>query len=104
MQENLTQPKQFESPISIVVPAGTSQTISFPQTFFGFGVSIILTNLDGAAIATYRINGATQPLLTMLGGDFRTLSGVRIDLLEINAAIGGDFQVQVVRLPLIGAK
>jgi len=100
MKDKLIQPPSFESPISVIVPAGATQTISFPQTFFGFGTAIIITNLDPSAVATYQINGASQPTLTLLGGDFRTLNGIKIDLITVTAAIGGAFQIQAIRLPL----
>ena len=91
---------QLETPISVIVPAGTTQTISFPQNFFGFGTSVIITNND-VLVATYQINGETQPVLTLAGGAFRTLNNVKLDLLTITAGAGGSVQVVAVRNPLV---
>ena len=96
----VTPPKELESPISVVVPAGTTQTISFPQEFFGFGTSIIITNLDSVNVATYQINGETQPVLTLGAGDFRTLNNVKLSLITITAGAVGATQLQAIRKPL----
>jgi len=93
-------PTQLEEPISVIIPAGTTQTISFPQQFFGFGTSIIITNLDGTNPCSYQINGETQPILTLLSGDFRTLNSVKLSMIRIIAGALGDVQIQVVRNPL----
>jgi len=82
------------APISIIVPAAGSRTISFPDEFFGIVVSFIITNLDAAAVATYRINGATQPLLTLGADSFRAIDDTKVHLLEINASAGGATQLQ----------
>ena len=82
------------APISVIVAAATSRTISFPNEFFGELVSFLLTNLDAAAVATYRINGLTQPLLTLGADSFRGIDDTKIRLLEINAAAGGAAQLQ----------
>jgi len=93
-------PTQLEEPISVIVPTGTTRTISFPQEFFGFGTSIIITNLDGANVATYQINGETQPVLTLGAGDFRTLNSIKLSMIRITAGAAGAVQIQVIRNPL----
>lgn len=93
-------PTQLEEPISVVIPAGTTRTISFPQEFFGFGTSIIITNLDAANNATYQINGETQPVLTLAPDAFRTLNSVKLSLITVTAGAAGAVQIQAVRNPL----
>jgi len=81
-------------PVSAIVDAGTSRTFSFPDEFFGICVSLILTNLDGGAVATYRINGESSELLTLGADAFRTFDDTKITLLTVNASAGGATQIQ----------
>jgi len=82
------------APISVVIPAAGSRTISFPDEFFGLAVSFIITNLDAAAVATYRINGGSNPLLTLGADSFRAVDDTKIHLIEINASAGAATQLQ----------
>jgi len=82
------------APISLIVLAGTSRTIVFPNEFFGIAVSLIITNLDGAAVATYQIGGESQPLLTLAADSFRTFDDAKISKITINASAGGATQLQ----------
>jgi len=93
------QNPELSSPISVVIPAGTTQTISFPQQFFGFGTAVIISNND-VLVATYQINGETQPVLSLAGGAFRTLNGVGLSLITVTAGAGGSVQIQAIRKPL----
>jgi len=91
----------LEEPISFIVAAGTTVTTSFPQTFFRFASSIIITNLDAANVATYQINGESQPILTLAAGDFRTLNGIKVALITIVAGAAGAVQVQAIGRPIV---
>jgi len=93
--------EQLEEPISYIVAAGATNTTSFPQNFFRFASSVIITNLDGANTATYQINGEAQPVLTLAAGDFRTLNGIKISLLTIVAGAAGAVQVQAIGQPIV---
>lgn len=93
-------PSQLEEPISVIVAAGATQTVSFPQEFFGFGTSLIITNLDATNVATYQINGETQPVLTLAANAFRTLNNVKLSLITIVAGAAGAVQIQAIRNPL----
>jgi len=90
-------------PVSALVPAGTSRTFSFPDEFFGVCVSMILTNLDGGAVATYQINGESSTILTLGADAFRTFDDTKITLLTINASAGGATQLQA-QVQLIQSK
>jgi len=89
------------SPISLIVPAAGARTIFFPSEFFGIAVSLIITNLDAAGIATYQIGGQSQPLLTLAADAFRTFDNAKISLITINASAGGATQLQA-QVQLIG--
>ena len=93
-------PNQLEEPISVIVAAGATQTISFPQQFFGFGTSLIITNLDATNVATYQINGETQPVLSLQADAFRTLNNIKLSLITIVAGAAGAVQIQAIRNPL----
>jgi len=89
------------APVSVIIPAGTSRTIFFPSEFFGIAVSLIITNLDGAAVSTYQIGGESQPLLTLAADSFRTFGDAKISIITINASAGGATQLQA-QVQLIG--
>jgi len=80
--------------VKVVVAAGLTRTISFPDEFFGEAIDLRLTNLDAAAAGTYQMNGESQPVITLAGGSFVTFGSTRIRLLTIVAAVGGAFQVE----------
>ena len=82
------------APITVIVPLGTTRTISFPDEFLGEAVSIIVTNLDAANNASYRINGQSQPTLTLLSGAFRAIDDTKIKLLTITAGAAGAVQLE----------
>ena len=81
-------------PISILIAAGVTRTISFPSEFFGRAIAIRISNNDGAAVATYQINGETNPTLILAAGGNRSINDTVINLLTIVAAPGGSCQVE----------
>jgi len=82
------------TPVSLIVAAGTSRTISFPDEFFGKCVSILLTNLDAAAVATYQIGGASRPIISLAADGFRGIDDTNIGLITVVAGAGGACQVE----------
>jgi len=80
--------------VKIVVAAGLSRTISFPDEFFGEAIDLRLTNLDGAANASYQMDGESQPTIILGAGQFVTFGSTRIKLLTLNAAVGGALQME----------
>ena len=86
--------------IKVVVPAGTTRTISFPDEFFGTAKDIRLTNLDGAANGTFRIGGQSQPTLTLLPAALLPFGGLGIKLITLGAAIGGALQMEATIEPI----
>lgn len=91
----VTITREEELPIvKVVVPAGATQTISFPNQFFGVAVAVKITNVDAANNASYRIDGETQPTITLLPSAFVTIGGTKISLLTITAGAVGVCQVE----------
>lgn len=82
------------SPVMVVIPAGTTQTISFPNQYLGEAVSILISNLDSTNVATYQINGDTMPTLTLSTGAFRSIDDTKIRLITITAGASGAVQVE----------
>lgn len=84
-------------PLRVVVPAGTTRVISFPNEFMGSAVALQLQNEDGANAATYRYGGESQPLKNLPPGATRDVSAAIVNLLEVNAGAAGvtvvEFQI-----------
>jgi hypothetical protein len=93
MSENSSQVPLIE-PIMVVIPAGTTRTISFSNEFFGIATSLLITNLDAANIATYQIGGAGMPSLNLSVGAFRTIDNTKIQLITITAGAAGAVQLE----------
>jgi len=81
-------------PVSILIPATASRTISFPDEFFGRAVAIIITNLDATNVATYIINGASNPTLTLRTDTSRIINDTIINLITIQAGATGAVQIE----------
>ncbi len=82
------------TPVSVIVAAGTSRTISFPNEFFGLCVSILLTNLYAAAVATYQIGGGSRPIISLAADGFRAIDDTKIELITVVAGAGGATQIE----------
>jgi len=80
--------------IKIIVAAGLTRTVSFPDEFFGEAIDLRLTNLDGAANASYQMDGQTQPTIVLGAGQFVTFGSTRVKLITLNAAVGGAMQME----------
>ena len=94
---NLTETKSqvpLLAPVMVVVPAGTTRTISFPNEFLGEAISILISNLDATNVATYQIGGEAQPTLTLSTQAFRSIDDTRIKLITVTAGAAGAVQVE----------
>jgi len=80
--------------VKVIIPAGTTVVTSFPDQFFGKATDLRLTNLDGANLATYQINGASTPVLTLLANSFVTFGGTEITLFSVTAGVAGACQIE----------
>lgn len=93
MTETKSQVPLLE-PVTVIVPAGTTRTISFINEYLGRATSILISNLDATNVATYQIGGATQPTLTLSTGAFRAIDDTMISLITITAGAAGAVQVE----------
>jgi len=80
--------------VKVIVAAGQTRTVSFPDEFFGEAIDLRLTNLDGAANASYQMDGESQPTVILGAGTFVTFGGTRVRLIRLNAAVGGALQME----------
>lgn len=81
-------------PVMIIIAAGTTRTISFPNEFLGIATSLLITNLDAANLAFYQIGGAAMPTLTLSTGAFRTIDDTQVKLITITAGAAGAVQLE----------
>jgi len=81
-------------PVSIIIPAGTTQTISFPNQFFGRAISIRISNNDLVNTATYQINGESRAILTLAATGNRSINDTVIELITIVAGAAGSVQIE----------
>jgi len=93
MTETKSQVPLLE-PVMVVIPAGTTRTVSFPDEFFGECISILISNLDATNVATYQIGGQSQPTLSLSTGAFRTIDDTRIKIITITAGAAGAVQLE----------
>ena len=93
MNENVNQ-IPILAPVVVIVPAGSTRVISFPNEFLGNCVSILLSNLDAANVANYQINGQSMPILTLATSAFRSIDDTKIHTLLITAGAAGGVQVE----------
>ena len=93
MSENSSQVPLIE-PIMVVIPAGTTRTISFSNEFFGIATSLLITNLDAVNVATYQIGGGAMPTLNLSTNAFRTIDNTKIKLITITAGAAGAVQLE----------
>ena len=88
------------SPATIVVPAATTQTISFPDNFAGRAVAVKLSNNDGANNASYFWNLNAGQVNILSSSAFDTIDGTSIDYLTITTGAAGNVVVQAQVLPI----
>lgn len=87
-------------PIRVIVPAGTTRVISFPDEFLGRAVSILIQNNDGANAASYQYGGNALEFQNLTASSFRTIDGTLIDRLAVIAGAAGTVLVEAQVLPI----
>jgi len=80
--------------VKVLIPAATTVVTSFPDQFFGRATDLRLTNLDGANLATYQINGESSVVLTLLANSFVTFGATTINLISVTAGAAGACQIE----------
>jgi len=80
--------------VKVIVLAGVTRTISFPDEFFGEAIDMRLTNLDAANVATYQMDGDSQPIIVLSANSFVTFGSTRIRLIRIVAGAAGSMQME----------
>ncbi len=88
------------SPVTVVIPAGTTQTISFPDNFLGRAVAVKLSNNDGANNASYFWNLNAGQINVLRTSSFDTIDGTSIDYLTVTTGAAGNVVVQAQVLPI----
>jgi len=81
-------------PVSVIVLAAATRTISFPNEFFGRAIAIRISNNDSANVATYQINGESRATLTLAASSNRTINDTVIELITIVAGAAGSVQIE----------
>ena len=87
-------------PIRVIVPAGTTRIISFPNEFLGRAVAILIQNNDAANAASYQYGGDALPFQNLAASTFRTIDGTLINRLAVVAGAGGTVLVEAQVLPI----
>lgn len=87
-------------PIRVIIPAGTTRVISFPDEFLGVAISIAVNNEDSANAATFRYGGEALPALNLPASSFRTVDNTEVKLLEVIAGAAGQCIVEAQVLPI----
>jgi hypothetical protein len=86
--------KPLLAPVMVSIPAGTTRVISFPNEFLGQAISILISNLDAANVASYQIGGQSQPILLLSSGAFRSIDDTLIRVISITAGAAGAVQIE----------
>lgn len=87
-------------PIRVVVPAGATRIISFPQEFLGRAVAILIQNNDAANAASYQYGGDALPFQNLAASTFRTIDNALVERLAIVAGAAGTVLVEAQVLPI----
>ena len=87
-------------PIRVVVPAGATRIISFPDEFLGRAVALLVQNNDAANAAQYQYGGDALDFQNLAASSFRSIDGTIIDRLAIIAGAGGTVLVEAQVLPI----
>jgi hypothetical protein len=89
-------------PITQTIPAGTTQTISFPDQFQGRAVALKIRNNDGANDLSYRWN--LNPEINIIASSsFDTIDGTTVQYLTVTTGAAGTATVQAQVLPITEA-
>ena len=87
-------------PVRVIVAAGTTRTISFPDEFLGVATSLNFQNQDGANAATFRYGGEALPVMNLPASSFRTVDGTQVKLVEVVAGAAGNTIVEAQCIPI----
>jgi len=88
--------------VKVVIPAASTVITSFPDQFFGRATDLKLTNLDGANVVLYQIDGASTPVLTLLPNSFVTFGATQISLLSVTSGVAGTAQIEATVRKIVG--
>jgi len=91
----------FSYPVIVIVPAGVTRTISTPEEFNGFAISVSMINQDGTNNALARINGVTTPQFNIPASGEVGFTDMWINQVEIVAGALGSV---VVRFQMIASE
>lgn len=83
----------FSYPVIVVVAAGVTRTISTPEEFNGFAISVQLVNQDGTNNALARINGITTPQFNVPSGGSIGFTDMWINQVQVVAGALGSVVV-----------
>ena len=86
-------------PITQIIPANTTQTISFPDQFAGRAVALKIRNNDGANDLSYTWNLNPQANI-IASSSFDTIDGTTVNYLTVTTGAAGTGTVQAQVLPI----
>lgn len=87
-------------PIRVIVPAGATRVISFPNEFLGRAVSMLIQNNDAANNASYQYGGDALPFQNLAASTFRTIDNTIVNRLAVVAGAGGTVLVEAQLIPI----
>ena len=94
MENEPNQSQTLKRPVSHIIPAGTTEIVSFINEFLGEAEAIIISNLDSSNICTFQINGDSNPILTLASGADRSIDKTIIKTIKIVAGAAGAVQLE----------
>lgn len=81
-------------PITHLVSAGATETISFPDQYLGIAVSVKIKNRDSTNTCSYQINGTSSEINVLGTSSNDVIDDTEIKLLRITAGASGIVEVQ----------
>lgn len=93
--------KLFSYPVIVLVAAGVTRTISTPEEFNGYAISIQMINQDGTNNALARINGITTPQFNIPASGSIGFTDMWINQVEI---VAGALAAVVVMFQMVASE
>lgn len=90
----------FSYPISVLIAAGLTQVVSFPQSFLGMARSVNFRNNDGANAVTLAINGDLINTINLPASGTFSLNDMWIEEVRVVAGAAGSTVVNAEIVPL----
>ena len=87
--------KLVSYPVIVSVDAGVTRTISTPDEFNGFAISVQLINQDAVNVALVRINGLTTQQFNVLANGSIAFTDMWINQIQIIAGGAGSLIVMM---------